>query len=171
MELYSPFSRRNLIADKVIKGKIHVCGVTTIETEMRHVLKVKQHTRSLGKQLLSFHLLYQRKRVGSTILVLTSPSPIQQIPISDPYCLCAHYCPLETNPPKRHACLQMTVWYSLVYNWICIGFTYAKWSVALHTAETVLTSDWSENSFVEIVYEKIFFSRALDRKFWLNFFS
>ena len=30
-------------------------------------------------------------------------------------------------------------------------------------------SDWYENSFLMVVYENSFFSRALDRKFWLNF--
>ena len=72
-----------------MQGQNHVCSVAKIETEMRYVLKVKQQTLSLRKQLLSFHRLYHRKRVGITIPVLTSTSPIQQIPISDPYCLCA----------------------------------------------------------------------------------
>ena len=38
----------------------------------------------------------------------------------------------------------------------------------LHGVWRVRISDWYENSFIMVSYEN-FFSRALDRKFWLNF--
>ena len=38
-----------------------------------------------------------------------------------------------------------------------------------HPPRRAFTSDWTVNSFVMVVYEKIVFRRAFDRKFSLNF--
>ena len=39
----------------------------------------------------------------------------------------------------------------------------------MHPVGSTRISDWRENSFIMVVYENIFFIRALDRQFWLNF--
>ena len=58
-----------------------------------------------------------------------------------------------------------------VYYLCLVEFLVTFWIPKLHKHPAVkaLTSDWSINCFIMVVYEKTFCSRALDRTFWLNF--
>ena len=54
-------------------------------------------------------------------------------------------------------------------SWDRIGLKFLDCSIETHTqgGGRSCHSDRYENSFIMVVYEKSFFSRALDRKFWL----